>query len=895
VDRHDGRPPTVGELVRGVLPGRRTLAAPLWHARHRALLVLLLAHLVLLPFWGALNEEPLGHLLALEAALAVLLVAGAVSRSRAVAASAVSLGLVGAAAAVVHAGDGRTVLHFHFFVVLAALALYQQWLPFLLAIGFVLVDHAVMGLLAPRDVYDDAFSLHNPWPAALVHGSYVLAASAVTAITWTWAERERRTAEERAEQEASRVRESERRLSGLLDNAPSSIFVKDLEGRFIDANRHMQTTLQLPAVRVLGRTSAELFGAEAAQVSDAHDARVVAERRPIEVLERNALGGEERLHAIVKFPLLDDAGEVSAIAGIATDITERLLAEQALRASEQRLRGVFERGPVAQMVLQPDGVLTEVNPAFCELLGYDEAELVGMRFATLVEPEDRPRVGDLLTASTEPRRQELRLRTHDREVRSCRVGVAAVTADDLPHYCVGMVEDVTQARRSEAELAHRATHDGLTGLPNRALLLQRIDEALGDTDAPVAVVFLDLDGFKEVNDSLGHDAGDQLLHIVGQRLQALCRPGDTLARLGGDEFVLCCPGCEQVEQVEAVAERMLEALRTPLALGERQVEVGGSIGIAVGRRGDGSTPMLLLRDADTALYDAKAQGRDRAVLFTPELRDRDERRRRLQADLVAVLRGGSGLVLEYQPVADAATGRVVTCEALVRWDHPQDGRLLPEDFLPLADHKGLLPALDRWVLEQACDAAALWPPHVSVAVNLSPETLADGTLVQWVQEACTRSALSPERLVVELTETAVVSRPQETSRALAGLRHRGVRVALDDFGTGYSSLSHLRDLPVDVVKIDRSFTRGTTAGGRDAAIVQAVADLAGALGATLVAEGVETAAQRAAVVAAGCQLLQGWYVSRPLTGDGVGALLARQGSVPPRPRSTPEVPLRSLG
>jgi PAS domain S-box-containing protein len=247
-------------------------------------------------------------------------------------------------------------------------------------------------------------------------------------------------------------------------------------------------------------------------VSDAHDARVVAERTSSEVVEVNVLGGEERVLSIVKFPLLDDDGAVVAVAGVATDITERSLAEQALRASEQRLRGVFERGPVAQMVLQPDGTLAEVNPAFCDLLGYTEPELVGMRFSTLVEAEERGDVAALLTPTPQPQRRELRLRTRRDEVLSCKVGVAAVAGDQAPHYFVGMIEDVTQARRSAAELAHRATHDALTGLPNRALLLSRIGEGLAAGEA-VAGGVLDLDGFKEVNDSLGHDAAT-LLHTV---------------------------------------------------------------------------------------------------------------------------------------------------------------------------------------------------------------------------------------------------------------------------------------------------------------------------------------------------------------------------------------------
>jgi PAS domain-containing protein len=255
VQDQTGRPPTPGELLRGVLPRRHALAEPLWQARHRALLLLLVAHAALLPVWALLNGEPLQHVLGIEVALGALIGAGAVCRSRATAASAVSLGLVAAAAAVVHAGDGRTVLHFHFFLIVAALALYQQWLPFLLALGFVLVDHVAMGLLAPEAVYDDAFSLQSPWLAAVVHGGYVLATAAVSAVAWTWAERERRSAEERAEQEASRVRDSQRRLSGLLDNVPSSIFVKDLEGRFVDANRQMQ--------KVLGSASTACSGAPA--------------------------------------------------------------------------------------------------------------------------------------------------------------------------------------------------------------------------------------------------------------------------------------------------------------------------------------------------------------------------------------------------------------------------------------------------------------------------------------------------------------------------------------------------------------------------------------------------------------------------------------------------------
>jgi diguanylate cyclase (GGDEF)-like protein/PAS domain S-box-containing protein len=824
VERPEGRPPTPGELLHAVLPRGSDLAQPLWRARHRALLGLLVAHVLLLPLWALLNSEPFTHVLGLEAGLVGLVAVGANARSRALAASAVALGLVASAAAVVHAGDGRSVLHFHFFVVVAALALYQRWTPFLLALGFVIVDHAVMGLLAPEDVYDDAFSLQSPWLAAAVHGGYVLCAAAAAALAWTWAERERRSAEERAEQEASRVRESERRLAGLLDNVPASIFVKDLQGRFVDANRQMKQVLGVDGPGILGRTSADLFGPVAATVSDAHDAQVVATRASSEVVERNRLAGEERVLSVVKFPLLDDSGTVTAIAGIASDITERTVAEQALRDSERRLRGVFARGPVAQMVLQADGTLAEVNPAFCDLFGYDEDELLGMRLAALVVPEERGTVGALLVPTAEPQRQELRMRTRGREVLSCKVGVAAVAVEDGPSLLRRMVEDVTQARRSAAELDHRATHDSLTGLPNRALLLSRIGAGLAEPARCVALVFLDLDGFKEVNDSLGHDAGDQLLHTVGRRLDAVRRPGDTLARLGGDEFVLCCPDLEAPEQARAVADRMLAVLRNPLSVADRTVEVGGSIGIALGRARDGATPMLLLRDADTALYAAKAEGRNRAVVFTPALRERDERRRPPAGDLAAALRGGGGLWLAYQPVAEAATGSPrPPARRCVRWEHPDDGALMPDAFLPLAADKGLLPLLDRWVLDEAC--AARRPgrrtPGRCRRGEHHPQTHRGGGVVDWVRAACARHGLCPGPAGRRAHRDGVVT-ARETSRTRSpACAPWGCGWRWTTSAPGYSSLSHLRDLPVDVVKIDRSFTRGAGRSRRDAAIVQA--------------------------------------------------------------------------
>jgi diguanylate cyclase (GGDEF)-like protein/PAS domain S-box-containing protein len=770
VDTVGVRAVTPGERLRGVLPQQVDLPEPLWRARHRALLGLLVAHVVLLLPWALLNGHPVAHVLWPAAGLTGLAALGAAARSRTVAASAVSSGLVVAAALVVHAGEGRTVLHFHFFVVVAALALYRQWAPFVLAVLLVLGDHAVMSQLSPQDVYDDAFSLSSPWLAVALHGGYVLAAAAVSAVAWTWAERERQAAEARAAEEAANVRRSERRLAGLLDNAPVSIFVKDLEGRFLSVNPEMQRLLGRAEDQVLGRTSADVF--DDALADDPHDREVASSLQASERQELVRLpGGSERTFSIVKFPLLDDGGRITAVAGIGVDVTDRL--------------------------------------------------------------------------------------------------------------------------RAEAALEWAASHDALTGLPNRALLLQRIDEALAQPDHPVAVLFVDLDGFKEVNDSAGHDAGDAVLSAVARRLDRVREPGQVLARLGGDEFVLCCPGLD-TEQGLVVAERLVAVLRDPTAVDGRTVDIGASIGVAAARADEGATPMLLLRDADTALYAAKAAGRDRAVAFTRALREGDERRRRLQADLAAALRdGGRGLLLEYQPVAEVTTGVVVGVEALVRWQHPVDGLLAPDAFLPLAADKGLLPALDRWVLRTACATAVDWSgPRgpVSLAVNLTPQALAGEDVLSWVAGTCAETGFAAGRLVLELTETAVLERPTEASTVLAALRSTGVRVALDDFGTGWSSMSHLRDLPVDQVKIDRSFTAGAASDPRDRAIVRATADLAAALGLELVAEGVETPEQRRAVAEVGCTLLQGWHLSRPLPPEKVPAALVG----PPAPRRSTDDVVRPL-
>ena len=446
--------------------------------------------------------------------------------------------------------------------------------------------------------------------------------------------------------------------------------------------------------------------------------------------------------------------------------------------------------------------------------------------------------------------------------------------------------------QTERQLRFQTRHDDLTGLPNRRHLMALAEQALDDSRL-IGLAFFDLDGFKEVNDSLGHDVGDALLQSVSARLLGECGPSDVLFRLGGDEFVLLLVDLADAQQARDAAAGLLGALVEPFVLLGQTLDVRASSGVAVGDRASGASVRTLLRDADTALYEAKDSLRGEAVLFDPSLRVRDERRRRIQSDLRVALRDGSGLRLCYQPVVAPSSGATEAVEALIRWEHPEDGSLSPLEFLPAAAHARMLPALDRWVVRSACEQWRHWADqgvHLTIAVNITPETVSQGHLVEWVRTSCASTGTPPSRLVLELTETAVLRHRGPASRVLAQLRELGVRIALDDFGTGYSSLSLLRDLPVDIVKIDRRFVSGMLQNRSDAVIVQSAIDLAHALSLVTVAEGVETQEELEVASRAGADLVQGWHVSHPLEAPDVLPWL--RSTALPRARGPHDEPVR---
>ena len=441
--------------------------------------------------------------------------------------------------------------------------------------------------------------------------------------------------------------------------------------------------------------------------------------------------------------------------------------------------------------------------------------------------------------------------------------------------------DITERQTLEDQLRHQAFHDALTGLPNRALFLDRLEHArsrIRGGQPRLAVVFLDLDDFKAVNDNLGHAAGDELLVQVASRIRLSLRDGDTAARMGGDEFAILLEDAPKTVGPDA-AQRVVEALRRPFAIGSQQLFVRASAGIAL-QTSSGETADELIRNADVAMYIAKQQGKDRLIVFSATVHDATIERLQLRTDLTVALEHGE-FTIDYQPLVDLETGEIRGVEALVRWQHPRRGLIGPSEFIPLAEENGEIVAIGRWVLQQACVQAQAWrrfapDDGLSMAVNLSGRQIEDPALVADVAAALSESGLPPHLLTLEITESVLMADVEATTTTLRALKDLGVRLAIDDFGTGYSSLSYLRRFPVDILKIDRSFVATLNASDTDTALVRSILSLGQTLELETIAEGIEEAAQLDQLQKLGASLGQGFYFARPLDPSALTALLERR-------------------
>jgi diguanylate cyclase (GGDEF)-like protein/PAS domain S-box-containing protein len=645
---------------------------------------------------------------------------------------------------------------------------------------------------------------------------------------------------------------------------------------------------------MLGYSEEELLSMTSSDVThpeDLEDGRVRAERLVEEggskyTIEKRYVRSDGRVvWAMLNVSLVRDSeGSPSHFVAQYQDVTQRKETEEALRRSEERYRNVVEEQTELVCRFLPDLTLTFVNDAFCRYFGKGAGELVGSRFLDHVYEEARGYYEEKLV------RLNLESPTSTIEERVFTpVGLRWLQWTDtatfdgegriVEYQFVG--RDVTERREAEERLEHQAFHDPLTNLPNRHLFLDRLGRALERIrrrrGRKAAVLFLDLDGFKVVNDSLGHEVGDLLLTVVSQRLGRCLRPEDTLARFGGDEFVVLIEAVDDPVKAVQVAERITEELRRPFIVEGRQLYVTASIGISLG---DARThdPDALLREADTAMYRAKGEGEGFRV-FDPTMYERVFRRLEVENDLRRAIEQAE-FVVHYQPIVRLDSGEVRKIEALVRWDHPERGLLDPDEFVPVAEESGLVVPMGEQVLEQACRWGAEWQrrfprtPPLVMCVNLAARQLSRPDLADTVERVLGETGMEGRCLSLDVTETVYLGTLERNTAVLDRLKAMGVEISIDDFGTIYSSLSYLKRLPADAIKIDKSFVKVLDEDVEDKAIVHMIIELAHTLGMKVIAEGVEREEQAQRLKEMGCDFAQGYHFAQPLPAENIPALLS---------------------
>ena len=581
----------------------------------------------------------------------------------------------------------------------------------------------------------------------------------------------------------------------------------------------------------------------------------------------------------------DEEGRPRFWRGVLFDVTDRKQVEEELRENRAKFRTVFERAAVGIALADTEGRIEESNPALQEMLGYGGEELRGKTLAEISHPEDAAVDAELYAELVAGRRDHYQIekryvRKDGRPVWGCLAVSVVRDGEGTPRFAVGMVEDVTERRALEERLEHQAFHDDLTGLPNRALFMDRLEQALARLErrgGTIAVLFMDLDNFKVVNDSLGHEVGDRLLIEVAGKLEECVRPEDTVARFGGDEFTVLLEDISDVNGAVRVAKRISEVLRVPVDLEERRLFTSASIGITLGTS-PRELPGDLLRDADLAMYEAKKKGVARYEVYDPRMSRRSARRLKLEDDLRRAFERDEFKVF-YQPKMLLKTGGVIGMEALARWEHPERGLVPPSEFIPVAEEVGLLVPLGYRVLERACRQARAWRERFSGApgtmyVNLCARQFDDPGLVEEITKVVRETGVEPHSLALEIPESVLMSDADSAASRLRALKALGVNVVVDNFGTAYSSLSQLGRFPMNFLNIDRSLIFKLGAEPQDTAIVSAMIDLAHALGWEVTAEGVETAEQLARLRELGCDMAQGYHLWEPLTGEEVPAVLA---------------------
>jgi diguanylate cyclase (GGDEF)-like protein/PAS domain S-box-containing protein len=701
---------------------------------------------------------------------------------------------------------------------------------------------------------------------------------------------------ERAQVEEA-LRETKERYRTLVEQIPAVTFIDRAE----DSDEPLYVSPQIEAMVgytpeewMEGRLWRERLHPDDRERILASDERFEADGKPVDE-EYRLLAKDGSVVWVREETVLvrGEASEPLYVQGILSNITERKSAEEALKEAEVRFRTLAERIPAVTYIQAENDYRNTLylSPQVQALTGYspEDFESHPGLWYDIVHPDDRNMVEaeDERTERTgEPFRAEYRMIARDGRVVWIRDEAVLVRdEEDRPRFWQGVMSDITDRKALEEQLTHQALHDALTGLPNRAFFVDRLKQALSRAkrqSTKVAVLFMDLDNFKVINDSLGHEAGDALLVEVSGRLLKGLRPEDTAARLGGDEFVVLLEDLVEAGEAKRVAKRIMSWLRPPIAVEGRQTFVSASVGIALNESGQ-TQPAELMRDADAAMYKAKEDGG--LQIFEPSMRTWATSRLELENGLRQALEREEFEVY-YQPQVDLRTGRTVGFEALVRWHHPERGMVSPSEFIPVAEETGLIVPLGWWVLKEACRQAREWQeqyatdPPLLMNVNLSAKQLKRPDVVQTVERLLKETGMEPRFLSMDITETALIATPEnESTIALKRFRELGVWNSIDDFGTGYSSLAYLKRLPADILKVDKSFVDGLGETVEDMALVQLIVDTAHTLGMHVVAEGVENAEQAKQLKEMGCDIAQGYYFSEPLSLEEASAFIIDRGAV----------------
>ena len=678
---------------------------------------------------------------------------------------------------------------------------------------------------------------------------------------------------------AEKTKEKERaHLRTLLDALPEMVWLKDPDGVYLTCNPLFERLYGLTEAEIVGKTDYDFVSKETADFFRMNDRKAITAASPSKNEEwlTFAADGKKILAEFTKIPVREASGVLIGVLGIARDITEQKQAEEKLAAQALRFKTLLDAISDGIHILDDQGNVVEASRSFCHMLQYTKDEVIGMNVSqwdATFQPEELTLVLARLFSNQEAPLFETCHRRSDGSIFDVEISYFPLSMDGRNVlFCAS--HDITERKRHQQQLEYIAYHDILTKLPNRALLEDRLRQGIAQSvrrGTSLAVVYLDLDFFKEINDKHTHNIGDQLLVTISQRMKAVLREGDTLARIGGDEFIVVLTDLERSEDCKPLLELLLQAAASPVVIDEKILKISASIGVALHPR-DGADADLLLRNADQAMYLAKQEGKNRYRLFDTD-QDFVIKAKRDSLQRLKVALNQHEFVLHYQPKVNMATGRVIGAEALIRWQHPEHGLLPPSSFLPIIEDHQISVDVGEWVIDSALAQMAEWSKiglDLSVSVNVGARQLQQTNFIECLRVLlANHPGVSPSSLELEILETSALADFRVISELMQTCQRIGIRFALDDFGTGYSALTYLKRLPAEILKIDQSFVRDMMEDRDDLAIVTSIIGLAKAFGREVIAEGVETELVGKKLLSLGCDLAQGYGIAKPMPGHAI--------------------------